>query len=176
MFYTASSGGWQHALTFPPLTQKALCCRALLVTKKKWEKKPPWREGRQCLMEDKKPAQSKLWQKAPGLFQAGQKTWQCRLPERENSRFPWLTNQFVSQTRPEAEQQVCFRGGGGGEASVGIWVLQCFNSTTVIAGCLRTAHSTNTKRSISHYSSPHPINVSCCFEIHFPPPPPKPAN
>lgn len=82
--------------------------------------------------------ETSAWQKT--LSQAGQETVK-KSSEKINSRFHWLTNQFGFQTRPEAEGQVCFQG----EGSVGIWVSKCFNSTTVIAGCLRTTRSTNIK-------------------------------
>lgn len=70
-----------------------------------------------------------------------QRTWKCRSLQNSRIQDDWLTNTFDCQTRPQADQQVCFQV----EGRVGIWLSQCFNRAAVAAGCLRTTCSTNIK-------------------------------
>lgn len=55
----------------------------------------------------------------------------------------------------------------------GVLAFGCHSVLIALLLCLRTTCSSNIKRSISHYSSPHPIYVSCCFEIQISPKPTK---
>lgn len=141
--------GWQHAELLPSLFHhwhiKPFYCREPLVTKKPTLSRRPFHKALKCSAwwgGKKKPLYKVTCdKKTTSHFQSSQRTWKCRSLQRENSRFHWLTNTFGCQTRLQADRQVCFQV----EGRVGIWVSQCFNSTAVAAGCLRTTCSTNIK-------------------------------